>query len=322
MSTDIAKAVEILKGGYLVAFPTETVYGLGADATNASAIRRIFEAKGRPPTNPLIVHVADIATAKKFASNWPDSAQLLAEKFWPGPLTLVLPKSPAIVDAVTAGKNTVGLRVPNHPLALELLKQFNGPLAAPSANRSTRVSPTTAQDAKAVLGGGDFFLDGGPCQVGIESTVLDLTTPVPIILRPGAVTREQIESIIGPVQLFAGHTDPTVAASSPGQQQVHYAPDRARAIRFEKSQFPEICKWLDQYDEHGGWITLESGTDNMPNDPVEYARLLYSKMRENDNGFLDFIFIEMPPDEPQWLAVRDRILRATQPFSPDLRPDL
>src|SRR5438477_5047773 len=203
MSSDISKAVEILKEGYLVAFPTETVYGLGADATNPSAVRWLFEAKGRPPTNPVIVHVANIATAKKYAASWPNSAQLLAEKFWPGPLTLVLPKSPAIIDAVTAGKNTVGLRVPNHPLALELLKEFNGPLAAPSANRSTRVSPTTVHHAKQVLRGGDFFLDGGPCQVGIESTVLDLSTSIPTILRPGAITRHQIESVIGPVQIFA-----------------------------------------------------------------------------------------------------------------------
>ena len=191
MVNEIKEAVRIVRAGGLVAFPTETVYGLGADATNPAAVGKIFQAKGRPPTNPLIVHVADIAVGKKYAAEWPKTAQLLAEKFWPGPLTLVLLKSRSIVDEVTAGKNTVGLRVPNHPLALELLRQFNGPLAAPSANRSTRVSPTTAQHVHDELGDKvDLILDGGPCTVGIESTVLDLTVDPPIILRPGAITRD------------------------------------------------------------------------------------------------------------------------------------
>src|SRR4051812_35429336 len=246
MSTEIAKAVQILKQGGLVAFPTETVYGLGADATNRSAIEKIFEAKGRPSTNPLIVHVADIALARKYAAQWPQAAQLLAEKFWPGPLTLVLPKSSAIVDLVSAGKNTVGLRVPNHPLALNLLNEFSGPLAAPSANRSTRVSPTTAEHVRYELGDAvDLILDGGPCTVGIESTVLDLTTTRPIILRPGAIIREQIQELIGPTDLFTGQTDPSKSASSPGQQALHYAP-RAPAFRFEASETEKIWEWCGQ----------------------------------------------------------------------------
>ena len=319
MSTDIAKAVEILKEGYLVAFPTETVYGLGADATNASAIRRIFEAKGRPPTNPLIVHVADIATAKKFAGNWPDSAQLLAEKFWPGPLTLVLPKSPAIVDAVTAGKNTVGLRVPNHPLALELLKQFNGPIAAPSANRSTRVSPTTAQHVREELGKVvDLILDGGPCTVGIESTVLDLTITTPVILRPGAITREQIQSCIGATNLFTGHTDSSTPASSPGQQSLHYAP-RAAAFRFETIETKKVWEWCNQNPQRNYKLLFfhpHPLFSQMPQNPADYARILYSALREIDAWGAEMVLIELPPDEPQWLAVRDRITRATRPFSP------
>jgi L-threonylcarbamoyladenylate synthase len=320
MSDDIAKAVEILKEGYLVAFPTETVYGLGGDATNWTSIRRIFEAKGRPPTNPLIIHVADLSMAKRYVTQWPDAAQLLAERFWPGALTLILPKSPQIVDAVTAGRNTVGVRVPNHPLALALLKAFDGPLAAPSANRSTRISPTTVNHVynEGVIRGGDYVLDGGPCQIGIESTILDLTSTPPTILRPGAITLEQIESVIGAVQLRVGNADPSMAASSPGQQEVHYAP-AAQAIRFEKSQFLDIQKWIDEHEGeyHCGSITIESGKGNMPNDPRGYAQLLYSKLRELDCFYeVDIIFIEMPPDTPEWLAVRDRIFRATRPFPP------
>ncbi|HEV8293544.1 MAG TPA: L-threonylcarbamoyladenylate synthase [Tepidisphaeraceae bacterium] len=313
--TDIDQAVQILRRGGLVAFPTETVYGLGADATNEQAIKKIFRAKGRPSTNPLIVHIADIPTAKKFAATWPDSAQLLAEKFWPGPLTLILPKSPAIVDPVTAGRNTVGLRVPNHPLALALLSKFNGPLAAPSANRSTRVSPTTAQHVRDELGEAvDIILDGGPCTVGIESTVLDLTTTPATILRPGAVSKQHIEELIGSVQLFTGQIDPSVAGSSPGQHAVHYSP-RATTYRFETDDLPRIRKGKD-----GVILTIapQHGDLQMPANPSDYARILYSTLREMDARNVKTIFIQMPPDQPQWLAIRDRLIRATRLLPPDL----
>ena len=181
----VRSAVEILRGGGVVAFPTETVYGLAADATNAAAVNRVFEIKGRPPTNPCIVHVADAMVAKRFALNWPSVAEKLVERFWPGPLTIVLKKTDAIVPAATAGKNSVGLRCPDHPLALQLLREFDGPLIGPSANRSTRISPTTAQHVRDELGDSiDLILDGGACEVGIESTVLDLSGSVPTILRP------------------------------------------------------------------------------------------------------------------------------------------
>ena len=317
--SEIDKAVQILRAGGLVAFPTETVYGLGADATNASAINRIFEAKGRPSTNPLIVHVADIATAKKFAANWPQSAQSLAEKFWPGPLTLVLLKSPAIVDAVTAGRNTVGLRVPNHPLALELLKAFNGPLAAPSANRSTRVSPTTADHVKKGLSV-DFVLDGGPCAVGIESTVLDLSQKTPRILRPGAITREQIEAIIGKVSTSTIVSEPTPPASSPGQQEIHYAP-KAFAYRFEPAEFSQVLSWCNHNPGLRGILNINQHEQahralsvQMPPAPADYARSLYSMLRELDEKQMRVIFIEMPPDAPEWLAIRDRLVRASRPL--------
>src|SRR5215213_843812 len=182
-SNEIQSAVRVLRRGGLVVFPTETVYGLGADATNADAVARIFAAKGRPSTNPLIVHVADIETAKRYAAAWTDAAQTLAAVWWPGPLTLVVPKRPQIVDAATAGRATVALRVPDHPVALEMLRAFEGPVAAPSANKSNHVSPTTADHVREELGDAvEVVLDGGPCRVGIESTVVDLTGPRPVIL--------------------------------------------------------------------------------------------------------------------------------------------
>jgi L-threonylcarbamoyladenylate synthase len=226
----IARAVEILRRGGLVAFPTETVYGLGADATSAEAIRRIFAAKGRPPTNPLICHVADESMARQYAQRWPAAASIIAEKFWPGPITIVVPKSASIPAEATAGRETVGLRAPNHPLALELLHAFGKPIAGPSANQSNHISPTTAQHVRDEMETRvDLILDGGPCRVGIESTVLDVSGERPIILRPGSVSREQIEAVVGRVDFFTGSVSSNSAAAGPGQQARHYAP-RTRAV--------------------------------------------------------------------------------------------
>src|SRR6476661_9367977 len=184
--SEIEQAAEVLKRGGLVAFPTETVYGLGADARNSDAIKKIFALKGRPSTNPLIVHVSGVAMAKVYSSRWPHQARVLAQNFWPGPLTLVLPKTKEIVPEATAGLDTVALRMPDHPMAIELIRKFDGPLAAPSANRSTHVSPTTAEHVRREFGNDlKLVIDGGPCKFGIESTVLDLTTNAPRILRPG-----------------------------------------------------------------------------------------------------------------------------------------
>ena len=318
----IDHAASILRSGGLVAFPTETVYGLGAAATNAAAVRRIFGAKGRPPTNPLIVHVADIETAKRYASEWSDAAQTLAAVWWPGPLTLVLPKHPAIVDEATAGRATVGLRVPDHPLALDLLRAFGGPVAAPSANKSNHVSPTTAQHVREELGDAvDLILDGGPCSVGIESTVLDLSGERPTILRPGGVSRKQIEYILGPVEVFTGAVAAGQSAASPGQQDRHYAP-RTPAVRFDTPQRGLIQ--IDAPDGRpNGLIAVGTMTDAvkkwerivaMPREPGLYAREFYAVLRELDAMGLHEIFIEMPPDRPEWLAVRDRITRATRPL--------
>ena len=321
---EIERAISVLRAGGLVAFPTETVYGLGADATSEAAVRRIFAVKGRPPTNPLIAHVADIETARRYTTHWSDAAQTLAAAWWPGPLTLVVPKGDAIPDAVTAGRDTVGLRAPDHPLALELLRAFGGPLAAPSANRSNRVSPTTAQHVRDELGDRvDLILDGGPCSVGIESTVLDLSGDRARILRPGAVSRRQIEFIIGPVDVASVVTDETLPAASPGQHAVHYAP-RTRAIRFDTPQRGLIQAEAPDGSPNG-LIVVGTMRDRvkkwgpivaMPQEPALYARHLYEVLRKLDGMGLAAIYVEMPPDTPEWAAVRDRLTRATSPMPP------
>lgn len=321
----IGRAVEILRQGGLVAFPTETVYGLGADATNPSAVQRIFAAKGRPSTNPLIIHVADESVAQRYAAVWPESASKLARRFWPGPLTMVLPKRRVIVDGATAGLGTLGLRCPDHPVALELLTAFDGPVAAPSANRSTRISPTTAQHVRDELGDAvDLVLDGGACAVGIESTVLDLTGPAPTILRPGAVTAAMLEGEIGPVALFQGVTRITQAAASPGQHAIHYAP-ATPAYRFELRDLSAVIDWCRrQAGEPFAVLALSIAsaipphagrTVTMPPDPVEYARTLYATLRSLDDLDLRAILIELPPPAPEWLALRDRLVRAARPLS-------
>jgi L-threonylcarbamoyladenylate synthase len=327
-TSDIARsAADVLRSGRLVAFPTETVYGLGADATNVDAVRKIFAAKGRPSTNPLIVHVSDAGAARRYARIWPVAADALAAKFWPGPLTLVVPKADCIVPEVSAGLATVGLRVPDHPLALELLRAFDGPIAAPSANRSSRISPTTAEHVRMELGSGvDLILDGGPCRVGIESTVLDLTRNPPMILRPGSVTREQIERVIGAVEVFLGNTPSSREAHSPGQQAVHYSPV-APAYRFANNDARRVVEWCRGHGDDAAAILLIEGSAflselqsciggrhriiQMPCVPLEYARSLYAVLHEADAIGVSAIFIELPPGSPEWAAVLDRLTRAT-----------
>ena len=297
------QAAAILRRGGVVAFPTETVYGLGADATNAEAVRKIFAIKGRPSTNPLICHVADAPTARRYAREWPPAASRLAERFWPGALSLVLLKSELIAAEVTAGRDTVGLRVPDHPLTLELLRAVDLPIAGPSANKSNHLSPTTARHVRDELGDAvDLILDGGPCTVGIESTVLDLSGMRPIILRPGGVSREAIEDVIGPVDVFGGVVGSSTAAASPGQQAKHYAP-RTPAFRFEPVQRALL--------HSDGAALLEVGGEDVD----AYARHLYARLRALDERGLHTIYIEMPPDRPEWRAVRDRIVRATRPIA-------
>lgn len=298
--SEIEKAVSILRADGLVAFPTETVYGLGGDATSGSAVEKIFAAKGRPSTNPLICHVADEAMARKYATEWPLAASRIIERFWPGPITIVVKKTAEIPPNVTAGLNSVGLRAPAHDLTLDLIRAFNKPIAGPSANRSNHVSPTTAQHVRDELGDRiDMILDGGPCTVGIESTVLDLTTEIPTILRPGGVTRSQIEEVVGRVDVRTHALDASAPASSPGQQAVHYAP-RSPCFHFhssDRSKLPERAVVLP-----------------LSGEPRSYARAFYAQLRTLDAAQPRAIYIELPPDAPEWVAVRDRILRASRPL--------
>ena len=307
-----------------MAFPTETVYGLGADARNPRALLKIFQAKGRPSTNPLIVHVADEQIAQRYAAEWPEAAAKLAEHFWPGPLTLVVPKSKQIAAEATAGLQTVGLRVPRHPVALELLSAFDGPVAAPSANRSTRVSPTTAQHVRDELGNSvDMILDGGACEVGIESTVVSVLQEPPAILRLGGLSREDVEQVIGRVGIQTGAVQEGARAVSPGQQSIHYAP-KAPAFRFESTIFPRIIRELSGHADavcavlHLSPLPEDQAPPpphhfiHMPLDSKAYAKRLYASLREVDVRGIAGIYVEMPPAEPAWEAVRDRITRATK----------
>ncbi|NUR84717.1 MAG: threonylcarbamoyl-AMP synthase, partial [Nonomuraea sp.] len=225
-TSDIEQAAGVLRAGGLVAIPTETVYGLAADAENAAAVARIFEVKGRPPTHPLIVHVGGAGQLDAWAERVPATARLLADHFWPGPLTLVLPRGPRVPLETTGGLDTMAVRVPDHPVALALLSAFGGGVAAPSANRFGSVSPTTAGHVRAELGDAvDFVLDGGPCEVGVESTIVDVTGETPAVLRPGGVTREDLEAVLGhPLAVPA-----TSHVRVPGQHPSHYAP-RARVV--------------------------------------------------------------------------------------------
>ena len=321
MGTDIGRAVEVLRQGGLVAFPTETVYGLGGDATNLDAVRRIFGVKQRPRTNPLIVHIADEDRARRYAQSWPKNAHRLAQAFWPGPLTIIVPRNEKIVPEVTAGLTGVGLRCPNHPFSLQLLQQFDGAVAGPSANRWTRLSPTTAAHvAEDLADNVDYILDGGPCPVGIESTVISVEKDKPIIYRPGRVSPHEIEKIIGSVQIFSGVVETDEAANSPGLSSQHYAPS-APTWRVEHWQLARISDWCRQHPQQPAAVLLlrpqleltpPHRVIVMGDDPAYYARQLYVVLHEAEKWAAD-IWIEMPPDESGWFAVRDRLTRAARP---------
>jgi L-threonylcarbamoyladenylate synthase len=302
---DVHRAAALIRAGELVAFPTETVYGLGANALDASAIEKIYAAKGRPPTSPLIVHVDSMAMARTLVREWPEHAELLARRFWPGPLTLVLPKQPQVPDRLTAGLDTVGIRVPSNPIALALIKETGLPLAAPSANRFSELSPTTAEHVRASLGDRvAMILDGGPTTVGIESTVLSLAGSRAVLLRPGMVSRKQIEELIGPVEVLRAPAGP--AHPSPGMQARHYSP-RTPLVLVEEGRLPASGRgaylWMTQRAEAARSI-------NMPKDPAAYARSLYQTLHDADAEGWDWIAVEQPPQDPAWAAIRDRLERA------------
>jgi L-threonylcarbamoyladenylate synthase len=318
----LAHAAELLRAGELVAFPTETVYGLGANALDPSAVAKIYEAKGRPAYNPLIVHVADIESAKRLVSRWPDIATRLASRWWPGPLTLVLPKAPDIPEVVTAGLPTVAIRIPSHPVALALLRATALPLAAPSANRSGEVSPTTAQHVARSLGGRvPLILDAGPTTVGIESTVVDLSGPVPLLLRPGMIGREELAEVTGPMAVAQSSQNPAAARPSPGMLDRHYAPG-ARLLLFEFTGEAATVAAIAAARRSNGRVgaltrrlTIE-GVDlqeQLPDGPAAYARELYGALHRMDEAGVSLILVERPPADPDWDAVRDRLERAARP---------
>lgn len=326
----IARAAEMIQRGGLVAFPTETVYGLGANALDPRALARIFEAKGRPPHNPLIVHVTDVEAAQTLVAAWPETAARLAARYWPGPLTLVLPRRALIPDIVTAGGPTVAVRVPRHPVALALLRASGVPIAAPSANRSARLSPTRAEHVLRSLNGRiEMLLDGGPTAGGLESTVLSLAADPPQLLRPGPVSPSEIEAVIGPVERLApSHRDEQTPLPSPGMMARHYAP-RAPLVCMEGAtpsqhrRCEERVEALRRSGRRVGWLRWARPTEqsprpdllivDMPEDPRAYAAQLYAALHTLDEAGVECIVAEMPPDTEAWLAVRDRLRRASTP---------
>jgi len=316
---EIHRAAAILRSGGLVAFPTETVYGLGADARNPAAVARIFAAKGRPQDHPVIVHVPGPDYLARWAREVPDTALALVGAFWPGPLTVILKRAPGVPDAVTGGQDTVGLRAPAHPVAQALLAAFVGEeagrdfdgIAAPSANKFGRISPTTAEHVRADLGGEvDMILDGGTCEVGIESTIVDCSRGAPVLLRPGRITAADIARVAGAAPRAADREAPR----SPGALQSHYAPrhplrlvpardweralaaaPRARAVLALRAQPPA--------DASVRWIV-------MPADPARYGHDLYACLHALDACACELILVEAPAEAPGWEAVLDRLTRA------------
>jgi L-threonylcarbamoyladenylate synthase len=319
----IENAVKLLRQGRLVAFPTETVYGLGADAANPDAVRRIFQAKGRPADHPLIVHISSVDSLNDWALTVPDAAQQLAARFWPGPLALILNKKPEVSLVVTGGQNTVGLRMPDHPVALNLLRAFGGGIAAPSANRFCRISPTQAVHVEEELGDAvDLILDGGACQVGVESTIVDLSGVRPKLLRPGHITRFDIEAVLQTELIVVspqlGQTNQS-EQRAPGMMAVHYAPITV-AMLCPTDRLPEMIQELNFRNKKVGILaySLKQAESRltrlirMPEQADDYAQALYASLRYLDSLQLDMILIEQPPVTEAWRAINDRLGKATK----------
>jgi L-threonylcarbamoyladenylate synthase len=305
LSEDIRRAARILRAGGLVAFPTETVYGLGADAASAAAVAKLYAAKRRPVHHPVIVHFASAKEAFSFARDVPEGAKTLAAKFWPGPLTLILKRSEKAKDFVTGGQDTVGVRVPAHRVAQALLKEFGGGIAAPSANVFGELSPTAASH---VAMAAELVLDGGPSEIGIESTIVDLSSGKPVVLRPGHVLEAELEKILGVKFEKKNQTSPRHS----GGLERHYAPKTPARLVPTHALDAEIAKLKDKVavlafsrpDERVDfWI-------RMPREPAAYARRLYAALRELDGAGCETILVESPPGTSEWEAVRDRLQRA------------
>jgi L-threonylcarbamoyladenylate synthase len=304
VSKEVRRAAEILRAGGLVAFPTETVYGLGADASSEKAMARLYAVKGRPADHPVIVHFSSAEKAFEWGKEIPESARKLAQKFWPGPLTLILKRNERARDFVTGGQPSVGVRVPSHPIARELLKEFGQPIAAPSANRFGRVSPTTAAHVREDLGADvDLVLEGGPSEVGIESTIVDLSSGEAVVLRPGKISAAEL-GIRNTARSSVRHS---------GGREKHYAPKTPARLVPTHDLDKEIAKLkaraavlaFSRPDERVDfWL-------RMPRDPAGYAQRLYASLRELDGAGCEVILVEAPPVEPGWDAVLDRLRKAT-----------
>lgn len=293
----LSEAAALIRAGKLVAFPTETVYGLGANALDAAAVAKIFEMKGRPSSSPLIVHAASTEMARRLVSEWPPQAVELASKYWPGPLTLVLSKAPAVPDIVTAGLPTVGVRVPAHPEALQLIEAAGVPIAAPSANRFGGLSPTTAAHVREAFGDAVEILDCGPAEIGIESTVVSLAGGNLTLLRPGMISMDALEPAAPP---------PGAAHPSPGMHPRHYSPRTPLLLLNGPANLP------DRRGAYLWWNTpaLTARSIRMPANPRVYAARLYSVLHDLDHENWPWIAVETPPHRPEWSAILDRLSRA------------
>ena len=314
VGSDVAHAADLLLQGGLVAFPTETVYGLGANALDTKAVAKIFAAKQRPKFDPLIVHVLDKSAAGELSTHWPSTAEQLADQFWPGPLTLVLPKVDTIPDLVTSGMNSVAIRVPRHPLAQQLLAVVGVPVAAPSANPFGRISPTTAQHVQDQLGEEiDYILDGGPCRVGIESTVVSLLDEIPAVLRLGGISPEQLEQILGPIPVHSV-TEPNASPVAPGQLLKHYAP------RIPLTIVEDISEYRSDPTKRAGLLTPTPIDDtsrfevcevlSQHGDLIECAAGFFAALRRLDAANIDHIIAVRFPDQGLGRALNDRLTRA------------
>jgi L-threonylcarbamoyladenylate synthase len=311
----IAAAAEVIRAGGIVAIPTETVYGLAADALNPDAIAKIYEAKGRPSTNPLIIHVTSIDAAKELASSWPVAAQQLTEAFWPGPLTVIVPKNPAVPDAATAGLPSVAVRNTSHPVMRAVIDAAGTPLAAPSANKSQAVSPTRAAHVLKSLGDRvDMVIDAGTTEHGLESTVVDCTVVPPRVLRPGPVTIFELERVVGRVKSDQSDVADSLARSSPGMSHKHYSPQAAVKM-VPAAKLAEVIATAEgpvgAFVLAGALLNPNATVTQMPADPVAYGAILYTELHRMDDAGVKTLVIEEVPNAPGWEAVRDRLRRAS-----------
>jgi L-threonylcarbamoyladenylate synthase len=315
----VVRAAELLRAGEAVALPTETVYGLAANALDARAVERIFQIKGRPSHNPIIVHVASADMAKRCVSHWPPLAEKLARAFWPGPLTLVLPRAREIPDVVTAGGPTVGVRWPSHPVIQAVINACGFPLAAPSANPSNRVSPTTAEHVRRDLGHRiPLIVDGGPCRIGIESTVLDVSVSLPRLLRPGMIHEQALLAVTGSLAREAAHGSQVL--KSPGLLRKHYSP-RARLVLSAWRDQPDLEAQAGQFNIPRARIHVIAHTripagagfgriSVIPHDPKAFARAIYAELHQCDEAGAELILVEALPDGPEWRPLADRLDKA------------